>query len=77
MVSGRGLHRTGRRVIVRPFVVLAARCLGPGHLRLQMVKLAHDLGEGQNFFEVFYGRQRLQPRPALDAPATQSGPRAA
>lgn len=42
-----------------------------------MVKLAHDLGEGQNFFEVFYGRQRLQPRPELEAPATLRGRRAA
>ena len=66
------MHRTGRRVIVRPFVVLAAKCLGPGPLRLQMVKLAHEMGEGQNFFEVFYGRQRLQPRPALEMPSTQS-----
>jgi hypothetical protein len=77
MVSRNELHRTGRRVIVRPFVMLAAKCLGPGRLRLQMVKLAHELGEGQNFFEVFYGRQRLQPRPAsLEAPA-QSSQRAA
>jgi hypothetical protein len=77
MVSRNELHRTGRRVIVRPFVVLAAKCLGPGRLRLQMVKLAHEMGEGQNFFEVFYGRQRLQPRPAsLEAPA-QSSQRAA
>ena len=69
MVSRSALQRTGRRVIVKPFVVLAARCLGPGRLRLQMVKLAHEMGEGQNFFEVFYGRQRLQPRPtSLDAP---------
>jgi hypothetical protein len=50
-------------------VVLAAKLLGPGRLRLQMVKLAHEMGEGQNFFEVFYGRQRLQPTPALEAPA--------
>jgi hypothetical protein len=77
MVSRGALHRTGRRVIVKPIVVLAARCLGPGPLRLQMVKLAHDLGEGQNFFEIFYGRQRLQPRPtALEAPV-QSSQRAA
>ena len=64
MVSGTALHRTGKRVIVKPFVVLAARCLGPGRLRLQMVKLAHEMGGGQNFFEVFYGRHRLQTRPA-------------
>lgn len=77
MVSRRALHRTGKRVIVKPFVVLAARCLGPGRLRLQMVKLAHEMGDGQNFFDVFYGRQRLQPRPALEAPPAQSSQRAA
>jgi hypothetical protein len=76
MVSRRELNRTGRRVVVKPLVVLAAKLLGPGRLRLQMVKLAHEMGEGQNFFEVFYGRQRLQPRPALEAP-TQSSQRAA
>jgi hypothetical protein len=77
MVSRSDLERTSRRVIVRPFVVLAAKCLGPGRLRLQMVKLAHEMGEGQNFFEVFYGRHRLQPRAAsLEAPA-QSSQRAA
>jgi len=42
-----------------------------------MVKLAHGRGEGQNFFEVFYGRQRLQSRPALEAPPAQSTQRAA
>ena len=76
MVSRAALNRTGRRMIFKPFVVLAARCLGPGRLRLQMVKLAHEMGEGQNYFEVFYGRQRLQPRPAVEPPA-QSSRRAA
>jgi len=66
MVSREALHRTGRRLIVKPFVVLAARCLGPGPLRLQMVKLAHDLGDGDNFFEVFYGSGRVEPRPAFE-----------
>jgi hypothetical protein len=72
MVSRQTLNRTGRRMIVKPVVVLAARCLGPGPLRLQMVKLAHDMGEGQNFFEVFYGRQRPQAKAALEAPPAQS-----
>jgi hypothetical protein len=31
--------------VVKPFVVLAARFLGPGPLRLKMVKLAHELDE--------------------------------
>ncbi len=30
-------------VVIKPFVVLAARFLGPGPLRLKMVKLAHEL----------------------------------
>lgn len=34
-------------VVVRPFVVLAARFLGPGPLRLKMVKLAHELDDVQ------------------------------
>jgi hypothetical protein len=42
-----------------------------------MVKLAHELGEGQNFFEVFYGRQRPQPRPAAHEAPVQPSRRAA
>ena len=34
-----------RAVVVRPLVLLAARVMGPGPLRLKMVKLAHDLGD--------------------------------
>lgn len=75
MVSRRALHRTSRRVIVKPFVVLAARCLGPGRLRLQMVKFAHELGDGDNYFELFYGRRRLEP--TFEAPATQQPSRRA
>jgi hypothetical protein len=78
MVARTALHRTGRRVIVRPFVVLAAKCLGPGPLRLQMVKLAHEMGDGQNFFEVFYGRHRHEPAPSgFESPAVQRSRRAA
>ena len=29
--------------LVRPFVVMAARALGPGPTRLKLVKLAHNL----------------------------------
>jgi hypothetical protein len=60
-------------MIIRPFVVLAAKCLGPGRLRIQMVKLAHEMGGRQNFFEVFYGRQRRELAPAsFEAPAVPS-----
>ena len=34
---------TNGLVNVRPFVVLAARVMGPGPLRLKLVKLAHEL----------------------------------
>jgi hypothetical protein len=33
------------RPLVRPFVVVAARVLGPGPMRLKMVKLAHNLSD--------------------------------
>ncbi len=32
-------------VLVKPFVVMAARVLGPGPTRLRLVKLAHNLGQ--------------------------------
>jgi hypothetical protein len=35
------------RPVVRPFVLLAARVMGPGPLRLKMVKLAHELDDRQ------------------------------
>lgn len=77
MVSRMALHRTSRRLIVKPFVVLAARCLGPGPVRLHMVKLAHELGDSDGYFELFYGKRRTEPRPALETPETQVPPRAA
>lgn len=36
-----------RPVAAKPFVVFAARFLGPGPLRLKMVKLAHELDDPQ------------------------------
>ena len=39
----RALHMTNGLVNVRPFVVLAARVMGPGPIRLKLVKLAHEL----------------------------------
>ena len=38
LVGGSASH-----VLVRPFVVFAARALGPGPTRLRLVKLAHNL----------------------------------
>ncbi len=53
-------------MLAKPFVVLAARCLGPGRLRLEMVKLAHDLDDGDYSFESLYGRQHAEPAPAFE-----------
>jgi hypothetical protein len=39
-------RRANGHYLVRPFAVLAARALGPGPLRLRLVRLAHDLGDG-------------------------------
>jgi hypothetical protein len=47
MVARRALHRVNGPAslyFVRPFVVMAARALGPGPTRLKLVKLAHNLG---------------------------------
>jgi hypothetical protein len=39
-------YRSNGSLIVKPMVVFAARVLGPGPLRLKLVKLAHELGDG-------------------------------
>jgi len=64
----RALHRTNGSYIVKPFVVLAAKALGPGPLRLRMVKLAHDLNDGGRF---------AGPELPLDATIVQPAQRAA
>ncbi|HUZ86676.1 MAG TPA: hypothetical protein VNF26_06945 [Candidatus Baltobacterales bacterium] len=46
MHARRTLYSTKSSVIVKPLVVLAAKALGPGPLRLKLVKLAHDLSDG-------------------------------
>jgi len=45
----RALHKTNGSIFVKPLVVLAVKTLGPGPLRLKMVKLAHDLSDGGRF----------------------------
>jgi hypothetical protein len=35
------------RPVVKPLVILAAKFMGPGPLRLRMVKLAHELDDPQ------------------------------
>ena len=46
MVARDALHRMNGSAgvfLVRPLVVMAARVLGPGRVRLKLVKLAHNL----------------------------------
>jgi hypothetical protein len=48
LVRGKVLRLTtdavsARPVVVKPLVLLAAKVMGPGPLRLKMVKLAHEL----------------------------------
>jgi hypothetical protein len=52
-MGGRVLRLTNDAVdarpsIVKPFVLLAARLLGPGPRRLSLVKLAHELDDRQD-----------------------------
>jgi len=51
-MGGRVLRLTSevvsaRSVVVKPLVLLAAKVMGPGPLRLKMVKLAHELDDGE------------------------------
>jgi len=55
MHARRTLYRTNGSVIVKPLVVLAARVLGPGTLRLKLVKLAHELSDGRVLIEATSG----------------------
>ena len=46
MVVRRARHRvngSASHVLVKPFVVMVARVLGPGPTRLKLVRLAHNL----------------------------------
>ena len=46
MLARRAIQRvndSASMVLVKPFIVLAARVLGPGPTRLRLVKLAHNL----------------------------------
>jgi hypothetical protein len=72
MVSRRELQITGRKVFFKPLVVLAARCLGPGRLRLEMVKLAHDLGDRDQSLQSLYGRPQPKALPTYEAPAQRA-----
>ena len=55
MVARRALLRvngSASSVLVRPFVVMAARVLGPGPTRLRLVKLAHNLSHDEAVAEI-------------------------
>jgi hypothetical protein len=54
MVTRRALHLvngSASGLLVKPFVVMAARVLGPGPTRLRLIKLAHNLGTSDAQFE--------------------------
>jgi hypothetical protein len=68
LVNGSASH-----VLVKPFVVFAARALGPGPTRLKLVRLAHNLDDHPRLLDVpdesAYGKG--------DGPAVQPSTRAA
>jgi len=43
----RRVNGAASHVLVKPFVVMAARVLGPGPTRLKLVKLAHNLSSNE------------------------------
>jgi hypothetical protein len=75
MHARRTLHRTNGSFLVKPLVVLAAKTLGPGPLRLKLVKLAHELSDGGSVLEAKQGGH-VAHRP-LDPAAAQPTQRAA
>ena len=75
MHARRTLYRTNGSVIVKPLVVLAARVLGPGPLRLRLVKLAHELSDSGIVIEATPGGY-VTPHP-LDPATAQPTHRAA
>lgn len=61
--------------LVKPFVVMAARVLGPGPTRLKLVKLAHNLDQSGLVAEPAEGLDGLHGE--LKGPAVQPTQRAA
>jgi hypothetical protein len=72
MVARRGLPLS-TNAIFKPFVIMAAKFLGPGRLRLEMVKLAHDLNDADGNANALHFRHRI----ADDSAAIQPSRRAA
>ncbi len=54
------------QILVRPFVVLAARVLGPGPTRLRLVKLAHTLDRDARFVVPEEGGAHREDRPSAE-----------
>ena len=61
LVNGSTSH-----ILVRPFVVLAARVLGPGPTRLRLVKLAHTLDRDAMFVVPEEGGVLGEDRPSVE-----------
>ena len=61
LVNGSTSH-----ILVRPFVVLAARVLGPGPTRLRLVKLAHTLDRDAMFVVPEEGGAHGEDRPSAE-----------
>ena len=77
MVARRALLRvngSASSVLFKPFVVLAARVLGPGPTRLRLVKLAHNLNHNG---VASYPRFELVQDPYDEEQAVHTGRRAA
>lgn len=59
MDARRALHLTSGVEDVRPVVLLVAKALGPGSLRLEMVKLVHKLDGRRTDVLPFEGRPEI------------------
>jgi hypothetical protein len=58
------MNGSASAVLVKPFVVMAARVLGPGPTRLRLVKLAHKLSPGRAIAGLGHGPQNAEQEPA-------------
>jgi hypothetical protein len=75
MVARRAIHLvngSASMVLVKPFIFLAARVLGPGPTRLRLVKLAHNLGHNGLAAEPAAGGQGEPPGPSVQQPTNRA-----
>ncbi len=66
----RKANGTAGSILFRPFVVLAARVLGPGPTRLRLVKLAHNLN--RTGLTVVEPESGVAERPAAQQPTSRA-----